>query len=1179
MIQRLHRYLLCLSIALLSFAGLPASAAPGAVEAVTLTPFAGGNNESRRALVQPDGKMILVGTARFGTMQFSATRYTAEGTLDATFGTGGTIIEPVGPGDSEAWAGALQADGKLVMAGWSQPSLGPRRFAIARFNADGSFDTSFGGGAVTTMFGSFDSEARAVVVQPDGKIVAGGFAIANSRRVFALARYNADGSLDASFGSGGLLTRAPAAVDQIVHALALQPDDKIVAAGDSGTDHVIVVRFNANGTADPAWTGGGVLYFSNVRDIAIRGFDGKVYVVGTTVTGMVTGAPLKAGVGRFLPDGSVDNGYGASGVVEIDTGTASYGFGLVLQPDFKVAVSGGVEISPGHGGVLMARLESSGAVDTTFGTGGKTTVTVSANDFGYGLARRPDGRFIVAGRATGQAWDSLAVAFTAAGQLDATFNASESPGYDVLEVGSNRASAFASVLQPDGKLLVAGMITNESAPGSGFAVAVVARYLPDHTLDTTFGSGGQVFYNGAATSIALAGDGKIVTAGYSYTVINGATTTVTSFARLLPNGTFDTTFGTNGVSFIPGNGTGLENIHGIAVQPDGRIVAGGSSEVGAFSDIKAFFMRLTVSGQLDPTFSDDGRARIPLTSGRNWINAVALQADGKILAAGYSEPGSSGTSPPSFTLARINADGSLDTSFGSGGLTRTVIDGTTSEAMAMARQPDGRIVLAGRSFASPTRNFALARYLPDGTLDTSFGTGGTVTSDFGNHDDAYAVALLANGQIVAAGQSGGQFAVARYSASGAPDPAFGTGGVTIFAINAGSDIARAVTVGLDGKLHVSGSASGVLAVARLSNELSTSGPGDLSVSPTTLDFGGQSMGTTSPPHAVVVTNSGGTPATIDGVTVSGPFAQTNDCGTLAPAQSCTVNVTFSPPASGGALNSTVATHGTLAISHGGNITSVPLSGAAEKSLVSHYYRAILRRAPDAGGKGFWQDESARLASLGADVNEAWYAMAMAFFNSGEYAALSRGDEGFLTDVYTTFFNRAPDASGMSYWRGQLSGGLPREVVLVTFMMSPEFRAFTQAIFGNTQARPEVDLVMDFYRGLFARLPDSGGFGYWVQRFRAAQCHGGGAVNAESDAASAGFLHSQEYVARMRSNAQFVGDMYNGILRRGGDLQGVRFWIDELDAGRRSREDVRRAFGASPEYQGRVQAIVDAGCMQ
>jgi hypothetical protein len=150
-------------------------------------------------------------------------------------------------------------------------------------------------------------------------------------------------------------------------------------------------------------------------------------------------------------------------------------------------------------------------------------------------------------------------------------------------------------------------------------------------------------------------------------------------------------------------------------------------------------------------------------------------------------------------------------------------------------------------------------------------------------------------------------------------------------------------------------------------------------------------------------------------------------------------------------------------------------------------------------------------------------------------------------------------------------------VLAAFMFSPEFANFTAAIFGNTAARAEVDVVMDFYRGILARLPDNGGFGFWVGRFRAAQCQGASAVSAEAEAISSAFAQSAEYAARARTNAQYVGDLYNAFLRRGGDLSGVQFWIDELDTGARSRENVRQAFVASSEFQARVGAIVAQGC--
>lgn len=217
-------------------------------------------------------------------------------------------------------------------------------------------------------------------------------------------------------------------------------------------------------------------------------------------------------------------------------------------------------------------------------------------------------------------------------------------------------------------------------------------------------------------------------------------------------------------------------------------------------------------------------------------------------------------------------------------------------------------------------------------------------------------------------------------------------------------------------------------------------------------------------------------------------------------------------------------------------------------------------------------------SLGANLNEAWFALAMGFFGSAEYLAFDRSDADFVTDLYNTFFGRAPDAPGLAYWNQQLFNGLPRGVALSAFMFSPEFAAITQGLYGNTAARPEVDTVVDFYRGLLGRLPDSGGFTYWLQRFRTAQCRGAAAVLAEVDAISSAFATGAEYQARARNNPQFVGDLYNAFLRRGGDLTGVQFWINQLATLVKSREDERREFLQSAEFAARVSAIVAAPCL-
>jgi hypothetical protein len=350
----------------------------------------------------------------------------------------------------------------------------------------------------------------------------------------------------------------------------------------------------------------------------------------------------------------------------------------------------------------------------------------------------------------------------------------------------------------------------------------------------------------------------------------------------------------------------------------------------------------------------------------------------------------------------------------------------------------------------------------------------------------------------------------------------------------------------------------------------------LSFSPDPLDFDGQSMFTRSLKRQVTIGNVTGSALTLNALATDGPFAiASHTCGTL-PAQlpaggSCTAELTFTPPDEGpfnGQLN---------AATSAGNASGA-LMGTGERSLVVHYYGSILSRYPEASGKTYWNSEAARVQALGADLNEVWYALAISFFSGPEYVGFNRTNGEFVDDLYRTFLNREPDTSGRDFWLGQFSAGLTREVVLVAFMFSQEFRDFTASIFGSTAVRRELDAVMDFYRGLLFRLPDGGGFNFWVQRFRTAQCAGPSAVTAEAEAISGEFARGVEYANRNRTAEQYVGDLYNAILRRGGDGPGVQFWINLITSGAQTREQVRQQFVASPEFQGRVQQIIAAGCL-
>jgi arylsulfate sulfotransferase len=246
------------------------------------------------------------------------------------------------------------------------------------------------------------------------------------------------------------------------------------------------------------------------------------------------------------------------------------------------------------------------------------------------------------------------------------------------------------------------------------------------------------------------------------------------------------------------------------------------------------------------------------------------------------------------------------------------------------------------------------------------------------------------------------------------------------------------------------------------------------------------------------------------------------------------------------------------------------------AVVSAYYRAILGREADPSGMGFWSGQATAIPWLGANANETYRAIATAFFESPEYRALATSDSEFLVDVYRAFFDRPPDPSGMAHWSAQLAAGMPRGVLLLWFQFSPEFESYMRGIFGAGGSRIEADLVMDLYRGAMNRLPDETGFAFWRARLAAAQCRGPADFAAEAAKVSAEFFGSAEYAGRARSNAEYVGDLYDALLRRGAETAGALFWRDRLDAGV-TREEVRAAFVASDEFQVRVARAASQSC--
>jgi uncharacterized delta-60 repeat protein len=401
------------------------------------TDFNGSYDAIYDMVLQSDGKPVVAGYAAVsGNYNFALARYNTNGTLDTTFGTAGKVTTNF-TGNDLGHALVLQSDGKIVAAG------GDDDFKLARYNTNGTLDTTFGtGGKVSTDFSSSFEWANALVLQPDGKIVVAGVVYNGSNYVFALARYNSNGTLDSTFGTGG-----KANLDRIGFASALvrQTDGKLVVAGSYG--EVKLVRYNANG--------------------------------------------------------AVDTTFGVGGEVTFNFASASSGANaLVLQTDGKLVIAGGSYST--NQTFALARLNSNGALDTTFGTGGKVTTSFGAGESANALALQADGKLVaVGGRYNGSNGSFALARYNSNGSLDSTFGIGGRVTTDFNDFGSDGGEAV--VVQTDGKILAAG----RSSSGFNASDFALARYADTNTAQTSFTISGQALdpegFGLSGATVTLAG--------------------------------------------------------------------------------------------------------------------------------------------------------------------------------------------------------------------------------------------------------------------------------------------------------------------------------------------------------------------------------------------------------------------------------------------------------------------------------------------------------------------------------------------------------------------------------------------------------------------------------------------------------------------------------------------------
>ncbi len=403
-------------------------------------------------------------------------------------------------------------------------------------------------------------------------------------------------------------------------------------------------------------------------------------------------------------------------------------------------------------------LAMQGSLDTTFNPTGTPPGTVTTQPSGAtisqinSIAIQSNGQIVAGGVAVIGGNNYFALArYNSNGTLDTNF------GTNGVVTTQPSGIMISLAIQSDGKIVGGG--TN-----NGEGEFELARYNTNGSLDTSFGTNGVVTTAISGTisavidSIAIQSNGQIVTGGFA-TTISGSNEF--ALARYNSNGTLDTSFGTNGIVAMQLSGSLASAIYSIAIQSDGKIVAGGTALIGGIPEFA--LARYNTNGSLDTSFGTNGVVtRQPSGSTSSSIYSIAIQSDGKIVAGGSAQIGNN-----EFALARFNSNGTLDTSFGTNGVVITQPSGAiTGQLFSIAIQSDGQIVASGQSNGT----LALARYNTNGTLDTNFGTNGIVTTQpsGATGGEINSIAIQSNGQIVAGGYAvigNNEFALARYNAS------------------------------------------------------------------------------------------------------------------------------------------------------------------------------------------------------------------------------------------------------------------------------------------------------------------------------------------------------------------------------------------------------------------------------
>lgn len=745
-------------------------------------------NDCNQLLLHSDGSFYLVIQIRHQTM---VAHYHANGILDTTYGDKGYSV-PIVIRNARA---ALRPDGKIVLGGRPGVTDTPLNvdFNLSQLNADGSLDIGFGdNGYVKTDFFNENDNLNNIALQSDGRIVAAGFADSASIRCFALARYRPDGSLDNSFSGDGRQVSDLTQTYNVAFALAIQSNGRILAAGVSG-DHYAVARYTQDGSADSSFNGNGervipIGDMSQAKALAVQS-DGKIIVAGiSNISAMRNDLTIL----RLNADGSTDNGFSGDGIQITDFGnTVDLLQSLALQPDGKIVVAGTTSVQD-YGSVrdiVVVRYNADGSLDHSFSEDGYLIRSIDEfSDDANSVVVQPDGKILIAGN-TNLRGSYLVMRYQSDGTPDNSF------GLDGLMTGFwpiGLASFTAIAVQEDGKIVTLGSRTVLTATGVGPQI-FIARYKTNGELDSSFGSMGVqgLTFSATAVKMVIQPDGKYLIGGINF----GFPATLFTLARYNPDGSIDSSFSDDGL--ILDSLATSNYLSSLTVQPDGKIIVSGTGYP-TFGDDSYFFVaRYNADGSRDNSFSGDGAVTINVNSWRDETNAMVIRPDGKIVVIGNS-----GIYPSDILIVQLNQDGSPDPAFGNQGIV-LFPQGMDNAVYTAVLQPDGRIVLGGVIDVNDSKDMLFMRLNTNGTPDSSFSDDGKQIIDLGWYaESANALVIQPTGKIIAGGSViniAGKYnnlLLFRLNVNGSLDSSFSDDGYLIHNFGYGSDLINALA--LDG---------------------------------------------------------------------------------------------------------------------------------------------------------------------------------------------------------------------------------------------------------------------------------------------------------------------------------------------------------------------------------------------